>query len=416
MSALVIRNATLAGKPGGDLFNITCADGHVLSVDPASAPARSDPAEVADAEVLEADGGLLLPAAAEPHAHLDKVLTADTVANPVGDLENAISSWIDAYGDRNRSEIIDRAERVLQRMVLSGYSAVRTHADCGAGIELLAIETLIELREKWKPLLDIQVCALVSPPVTNDEGADSRSRLARAIELGVDVVGGVPCAEEDPRRATAVLLEQAADAGLGVDFHTDETLDPSVLSLVDLAELAHDFPHSVTASHCCSLGVQPQARQAEVSALVAEAGVGVVALPQTNLFLQSRGEPNPLRGLTAVAPLRDAGALVCAGGDNVQDPFNAMGRVDPCEVASLMVTAGHVDADHAWELVSNAARRVIGLAPAGPEVGAVADMTLFPAGNPRSVVADGPAERTIIRSGRVVAQTTVSVRSMTELF
>ena len=414
MSALVVRNATLSGKPADELFDVTCADGAVVSVEPVAEMSTTDPA-TPDAAILEADGGLLLPAAAEPHAHLDKVLTADLVANPVGDLENAISSWIAAYGDRSRSEMIERAERVLRRMVLSGYSAVRTHADCGAGIELLSIETLIELREKWKPLIDIQVCALVSPPVIDDEGANARRRLARAIELGIDVVGGVPYAEKDPRRATALLLDQAGDAGIGVDFHTDETLDPSVLSLVDLAELAVDFPHSVTASHCCSLGVQSKERQAEVSAMVAEAGVGVVALPQTNLFLQSRGEPHPLRGITAIGALRDAGARLCAGADNVQDPFNSMGRVDPCEVASLMVTAGHVEAENAWELVSTASRDVLGLAIAGPAKGAVADMVLLPAGNQRSVIADGSPERTIIRSGQVVAQTTVSVRSMTEL-
>ncbi len=412
MSDLVIRNATLAGKPAGELFTVTCADGLVTSVGSTADPL---PDGASGAAVLDADGDLLLGAAAEPHAHLDKVLTADLVSNPVGDLEGAISSWIAAYGERNRDEIIDRAERILRRMVLAGYSAVRTHADCGAVIELLAIETLIELREKWKPLIDIQVCALVSPPVVDADGAESRRRLASAIELGVDLVGGVPYAEPDPRRATALLLEQAAEAGLGVDLHTDETLDPTILSLVDLAELAIDFPHSVTASHCCSLSVQSAARQTEVAAMVAEAGVGIVALPQTNLFLQSRGEPNPLRGITAVAPLREAGALVCAGGDNMQDPFNSMGRVDPCEVASLMVTAGHIDGADGWELVSAAARDVLGLPEAGPTTGAVADMVLVPAGSERSTVADGPAERTVIRSGEVVARTTVRVQSMSEL-
>ncbi|MEM9465807.1 MAG: amidohydrolase family protein [Actinomycetota bacterium] len=399
MVDLVIRGALVDGEPR----DVACAEGVVVAVE---APGLAG----GGADEVDAAGHVLLAAATEPHAHLDKVLTADAVPNPAGDLYGAITAWRTTYDRRDHADITARAEQVLRRMVLAGYAAVRTHVDCGPDIELRAVETLLALRDRWSALIDIQVCALVAPPTLGADRAAALARLDTAISMGIDQVGGVPYAESDPRAATAGLLDRAAAAGIGVDFHTDETLDPSVLSLVDLAELADDFPHAVTASHCCSLAVQDRGRQAEVAAMVAEAGVGVVALPQTNLFLQSRDRrTDPPRGLTAVAALREAGVAVAAGGDNVQDPFNTMGRVDPCEVASLMVTVGHVDADDAWAMVADDARRVIGLEPAGPTVGAVADLVALRGGTLRGVVADGPNDRIVVRRGAVIARSVVDI-------
>ena len=384
--------------------DVACADGVVVSVDPVGqATAQAD-------EVVDGSGFVLVTAPAEPHAHLDKVLTADSVPNPSGDLYGAITAWRASYGARDHADITNRAEAVLRRMVLAGYTAVRTHVDCGPDIELRAVEALLELRSRWGDLIDIQVCALVAPPTLGADRAAAFERLDAAIDMGIDQVGGVPYAEEDPRAATVGLMERAAAGGIGVDFHTDETLDPAVLSLVDLIELAADFDHPVTASHCCSLAMQEPSRQAEVAAMAADADVGVVTLPQTNLFLQSRDRPAaPPRGLTAVAALRDAGAPLAAGGDNVQDPFNTMGRVDPCEIASLMVTAGHVDADDAWSMVADQARSVMGIGAAGPTVGASADLVALRGATVRGAVADGAVERIVIRRGAVVARSSVDI-------
>ncbi|MEO0494968.1 MAG: amidohydrolase family protein [Actinomycetota bacterium] len=405
MADLVINGALVDGSP----VDVTCQDGVVVGIDPAGLGGDAT-------ETLDAAGCVLLTAAAEPHAHLDKVLTADRVHNPTGDLAGAIGAWRAGYGERDHADLVGRAERVLHRMVVSGITAARTHVDCGPDIELRAVEAMLEVRDRWAAAIDLQICALVAPPTIGADRAGAFARLDSALALGVDLVGGVPYAEADPQAATEGLLERAAAAGVGVDFHTDETLDPSVLSLVDLAEAAADFPHSVTASHCCSLAVQDPGRQAEVAAMVADAGVGVVALPQTNLFLQARDEPvRPARGLTAIAALQSAGAAVCAGADNVQDPFNTMGRVDPCEIASLLVTAGHVDAGDAWPMVADAARSVLGLASAGPQVGAIADLLVLRGPSVRGAVADGSAARTVIRAGRVIARTETVTRTAAEI-
>ena len=172
------------------------------------------------------------------------------------------------------------------------------------------------------------------------------------------------------------MLDISQDAGLGVDFHVDETLDSSMLSLRDLAKqvINADFPYPVAASHCVSLGMQSENIQSEVSKLVAEANISVFTLPQTNLYLQGREQQAAMpRGLTALKALTDNGVLVAAGADNVRDPFNLMGRSDPFETSSLMVMAGHQSIENAFEMVSSNARKAMGLGSALLNVGDLAD-------------------------------------------
>ncbi len=202
--------------------------------------------------------------------------------------------------------------------------------------------------------------------------------------------------------ANDVFLTIAADADKGVDLHTDETLNPDALALEHLADriLATGFALPVTASHCVSLGVQPEAVQRRVAEKVAAAGISVIALPQTNLYLQGRDQQASMpRGLTAIRALRAAGATVAAGADNLQDPFNLVGKGDPFETAALMVMAGHLLPVDAYGACSTAGRRAMGLADNSVTAGATADLVAIRAGSLREAVAFQPADRLVIRAG-----------------
>lgn len=392
--ALTIADALL---PDGSTRSIRVSDGVVQGV--VDAPAPGD-------EVVDARGRLLLPAMAEAHAHLDKAFLAETVPNPTGDLMGAILAMEHHRDLITVEDTAARAERAARLIVANGATAIRSHVDITEGAGVRSLEALIRVRDRLRGLVDLQLVALGGMPILGPEGAEERALLREAIRMGVDVVGGCPHLESDPDAATDFWMTTAAEAGLPLDLHTDETLDPSRFSLPHLAQrtIEWGFPHGVTASHCVSLGMQTEAEQRRVAELVAQAGVHVVALPSSNLYLQGRDVPcGTPRGLTAVAALRAAGANVAAGADNLQDPFNLVGRGDCLETASLMVMAGHLLPDDAFHCVANAARAALGLPAAGAVAGAVADLVLVPAASVREAVAFGPAGRTVIRAGQVVA-------------
>ncbi len=361
-------------------------------------------------ELHDLEGALVIPALVEPHAHLDKALTADAVPNPTLDLLGAVQAWRQATlaGRFDHADFTRRAVEALRLLLANGVTALRTHVNSLPHTVEVAVPALTAVRELVGEVMDLQLVALTGATAGGTEGIEGRTGLTRAVELGVDLIGGAPQLDSDPRGAVDIALAVAADAHLPVDLHIDETLDPRADSLRYLARrvIETGFPHRVTASHCVSLGVQEPSRQAETARLVSEAGIGVVTLPQTNLYLQARGvRQAPPRGLTALDALEEAGVQVCAGGDNVEDPYNPLGRSDPLETAALMVLAAHRSPEQALLMVSGTARAVLGLEDVRLEVGSPADLVAIRSSSAREAVARAPQARTVYRRGRPVAHT-----------
>ncbi len=295
------------------LRRATLADGRIVDVaiegETISAVAdRIDPP--AGEPVIDLDGFLLLPAPAEPHAHLDKALTADRVPNNSGDLPGAIEAWHRYRPRLTVEDICERAIAAARINAANGATAIRTHVDVGADIGLRGIEALAKAKAVLAREVELQVVALISFPVSGAAGAAHRSLLREAMDAGADVVGGCPHIDPDALACLEACFEIAVDTGRPIDLHTDETLDPRVLGVRDFARLVatSGFDHGASASHCVSLGMQPPEVQAAVAEEVAGAGVAIVALPQTNLFLQGRDVATATpRGLTALGPLLRGG-------------------------------------------------------------------------------------------------------------
>jgi cytosine/creatinine deaminase len=396
-----LRNALLADGRHVDV----ALDGPLIG---AVVPAGTSPAaEPGD----DLSGMLLVTAPAEPHAHLDKVYTSSLVPNPKGDLLGAIEGWMGFLPQLTRQGMAERATRAALDHLAHGATAIRTHVNVHDEIGLRAVEALLEVRSAIGHLIDIQIVALVGW-TTGDNGATNRRLLRDAVLADPCVlVGGVPHLDTHPFAASDISLDLAGEHGRDIDLHTDETLDPAHLELRYLAErvLATGYTGTATASHCCSLAMQDPAVQADVSAVVAEAGVSVVALPQTNLFLQARDHSSAHpRGITAVRPLLGAGANVAAGADNVRDPFNSMGRSDPLETAALMVMAGHLLPHEAWTAVTDGSRRAMAMPVVRIEAGSPAELLAMPAPSLADAIAAAGEARVVWHRGRVVARTTVT--------
>lgn len=390
---LTITGALLAD---GSTTSVRIVDGVVSAV---GVPAGSGDT------VLDAAGALLLPAMAEAHAHLDKAFLSELVPNPSGDLMGAIEG-IGAHAHLITVEgTADRAERAARTIARNGATHIRTHVDVRHDNRLAALEAVAIARERLRDVVTIEIVALSDWPICGPEGADQRALLRDALAAGADVVGGCPHLDPRPEEALEAFLAVAAEAGVPLDLHTDEHLDAgrSTLALLARRVMSTGFEQPVTASHCVSLAMMPLVEQQRVADLLAEARIHVVALPASNLFLQGRQHPEATpRALAPVGVLRAAGVGVAGGWDNLQDPFNPMGRGDCLETAALMVMAGHLLADEAYSSVSTAVRSMMSLPPAGPAPGAAADLVLLRAGGVRQAIAEGPADRVVIKAGSVV--------------
>lgn len=232
-----------------------------------------------------------------------------------------------------------------------------------------------------------------------------------ALDAGVDLVGGAPHLAADPFDDLDRILAIARRRGVGVDLHTDESLDGAA-TLAAYARAVADWDVPRTAGHCVRLSTMERAELDAVVADVARSGIGIIALPITNLYLQGRDHERSVpRGIAPIRRLRAAGVRVAAGADNIRDPFNPVGRCDPFETASLLVAAAHLSPEEAVAAVTDDARDVMGLPPAGPRAGARADLLAVAAASLGDAVALAPAERIVIHRGRLVSRTTVTVES-----
>jgi cytosine/creatinine deaminase len=357
-------------------------------------------------ESFDLDGHIVVPSFVEPHAHLDKALLADRIQNPTGDLLGAIQGLEAVRDTITFDDIVNRAVTTAQLMSRNGVTSIRTHADTTIDNGLTSVLALLEAKRLCASFIDIQIAMLLGWPVTGVKGAESRALARDAIAAGVDVVGGCPHLDPNPHEAVEYFLQLALESTLPLDLHADENLRTTSDDLEYLADLmlADNVTHQVSASHCVSLSIQSESVIHRTAEKVARAGITVTALPHTNLFLQGRAILTSVpRAITPVDALRRAGVIVAAGADNVQDPFNPMGKADPLETASLMVMAAHQSPDNALELVSTAAAQVVHGHSSNIEVGETANLVAIPASNVREAIAMGPPDRFVVYGGVAIS-------------
>lgn len=391
-----IRRLTGGMLPDGRVVDVALDGGRVVEVTPAGAGAADGP------DTLDLRGHLLLPAPAEPHAHLDKALSWDAIRPPMGDLRAAIAAWRAYAATMTTADVAARARTQALRMLGQGTTAIRTHVDVLLGDEpLRGVEALVQVRAELAPLMDIEIVALAGPDVPT-------AHLEAALDAGADVVGGASHLADDPLADLHRLLDVAERRGAPVDLHTDEGLEAAV-TLDAYARRTADWPQSRAAGHCVRLGTLPEARRDEVIAAAVTAGIGIIANPITNLYLQGWDDDVATpRGIAPARALLAAGARFAAGADNVRDPFNPLGRGDALETAMLLVAASHLTVDEAYAAVSTGAREVMGLPAAGVAPGLVADLVAVRADSLVQAVAEAPAERIVLHRGAVVSATAVT--------
>jgi len=360
-------------------------------------------------QVIEIGEKLVVAGLVDMHQHLDKSRTRRLVKNPTGDVPGALAGYQAFAATVTKDGIASRAARTLEACLAYGTVAIRSHTNIDPDTQTRGVEAMVQLRDRHADRMKIQVVAHVTSGATRMR-EEARKWLLTSIDMGADVLGGVPHISDDPIAFLDMMFDLASKSGLSLDLHIDEHLDARKLLFEPLAERteALGMQNRVVASHSCALSALDVSAAGRIIEKLARAGIAVVTLPAANLFLQGRdASALPPRGVTRVRDLLAAGVRVAAASDNIQDPFVPTGSGDMLEIARWTLLSAHLglnDVAKAYDLVSSSPAAIMGLGKDwGIHKGARADLLVTDAEDQEDLVASGSLNRAVMVGGRVVS-------------
>jgi cytosine deaminase len=399
---VVIRNATLAD--GRSQIDIAIRGDTIVEV--------GSTLEVRGEHEIDAGGDLVSAPFVDAHFHMDATLSYGLPrVNQSGTLLEGIALWGELKPQLAQEALVERALQYCDWAVARGLLAIRTHVDV-CDDRLLAVEALLEVKRRVAPYIDLQLVAFPQDGVLRSPGAFDN--LKRAIAMGVDVVGGIPHFERTMQQgaeSVRLLCEFAADQGLMVDMHCDESDDPLSRHIETLAFETQrlGLQGRVAGSHLTSMHSMDNYYVSKLLPLIAESGVAAIANPLINITLQGRHDTYPKRrGMTRVPELLAAGVPVAFGHDCVMDPWYGLGSGDMLEVAHMGLHVAQMTGQAAmrqcFQAVTETPARILGLEGYGIAPGCKADLVWLDAGDPVEAIRLRAARRMVMRRGKILSE------------
>lgn len=389
--------ACLLGQPG-DLFHLdlTLAGSRIV-------------AETTGAATVDLQGGMVLPCFVDMHTHLDKGQIWGRSPNPDGTFMGALGA---AGADRERhwsaADLRRRMDFSLRTAFAHGTRAIRTHLDSIPPQDSISWPIFSDLRQEWAGRIDLQAASLAGCDMAFEPAFTT---LADRVAAHRGTLGLFTYPMPDMPARLRHFFRLAAERGLDADFHADETMDPTVNTLAQIAEAALEtgFIGRIVAGHCCSLSTMPEGEALHTLDLCAKAGIGIVSLPMCNLYLQDRHAARTPRnrGITLVHEARARGIPVAFASDNTRDPFYAYGDLDMVEVLREATRIAHLDHSATdWvQSVLTAPAAMCGFPTPSLAPGAAADLVIFRARNWTELFSRPQSDRTVLRGGRPIDRT-----------
>jgi cytosine deaminase len=402
---LLVRNTRLTGREG--VFDIAIEGGRFTGI--------GQELDADAKQMIDAEGRLASPPLVDCHLHLDASLTAGKPRyNESGTLLEGIQVWGELKPSLTAEDVFARASEIVRWSAAQGTLFIRAHADVSGDNDAM-VRGLLRVRDELADLVTIQVTAFPQDGLFADEADDQR--LVRAIELGVDCVGGIP--HYEPTSELGLLevhrvFELAREHGRRIDVHCDETDDPNSRFLEVMADdtVKHGLTGRVTASHCTAMGSYEPYYSSKLHGFLRRARINVVVNPYANSLIQGRLDPYPKRrGFAQLKELLRAGVNVSLGNDVIMDPWYLMGKADLVHAANLALHFTYMSGlDEIPEMLGCATwrgARTLGVEDEyGVEEGKPAHLVVFDAPSALEVLRLQPVRRWVIRDGRVIAETT----------
>ncbi|WP_299820785.1 amidohydrolase family protein [uncultured Roseibium sp.] len=357
------------------------------------------------AKTLEGNGAMLIPGFVESHLHLDKACILDKCHNETGTLEGAIASVGAAKKSFTQSDIHARGRKVLEKAIVQGTNAIRTHVEIDPGIGLMGLEAVSQLKRDFAWALDLQICVFPQEGLTNNPG--TKELLEEALVNGADLLGGCPYTDSDPNAQIAILFEMARRFDVDLDFHLDFDLDPKWRHLDEIARqtVAHGWQGRVAIGHVTKLSAMPGPQLMDAVALLKDAGIALTVLPSTDLFLMGRDSGHLVpRGVAPAHVFHQHGVCCTVATNNVLNPFTPYGDCSLSRMANLYANIHQLgtepELEACFDMVTSAPRRLINH-ERGIEVGEEATFVALPADCGMQVVSEIVRPLWGMKSGRM---------------
>ena len=400
MFDIIVKGGTL---PDGRITDIGIEDGRITAMEPLATDAR---------EVIDAAGDLVSPPFVDPHFHLDATLSYGMPRiNASGTLLEGIALWSELKEITTEEEMIARALTYCDWAASMGLLAIRSHVDT-CDDSLKGVRAMLEVREQVKDYIDLQLVAFPQDGLYRDPTA--RENTLRSLDMGVDVVGGIPHFERtmaDGAASVRELCEIAAERGLPVDLHCDETDDPLSRHIETLAFETQrlGLQGRVNASHLTSMHSMDNYYVSKLLPLIAEAGVSAVPNPLINIMIQGRHDSFPKRrGMTRVKEMQAHGITVGWGQDCVLDPWYSLGTADMLDVAFMGLHVAQMSSPQemarCFDMITQQNAAIMGLEDYGLHVGAHGSLVILDAADPVEALRLRAARLCVISKGRIISR------------
>jgi cytosine/creatinine deaminase len=396
---LVLRGAQLPDRHGP--VDIVIRDGVIADLGTAGGMLAR--------ETIDLAGRVVTPGLVEAHIHLDKALLDDRIVATTGTLAEAIRVTGEAKRAFTVDDIRARARRALDLAVRAGTTAMRTHVEVDPIVGLAGMEAVLPLRDEYRNALDLQVCAFAQEGIVKAPGAEGL--LRRALTMGANVVGGCPYNDTDGAEHVRIIFALAIAFGVDADFHVDFADEPEHLHIRNVAAvtLRTGWRGRVAVGHLTELAAVPPYQQGELVAEIAAAGIGVIVLPMTDLYLMGRrDELNVRRGLAPIRRLLDGGVRVALASNNLRNPFTPVGTADLVDLASVAAVAAHMgtpaDLRRLLNTITVHPAAILRLPDYGLDRGCRADLVAWDCERVEDIVAARPPRALVVKRGRVTVQ------------
>lgn len=400
MFDLIVKGGTL---PNGDVADIAIKGEHIAEIGKIDAEA---------ARVIDATGDLVSAPFVDPHFHMDAVLSYGTPrVNASGTLLEGIALWGELRDIATVDEMIDRAVTYCDWAASMGLLTIRSHVDTTPD-HLRGVEAMLEVKRRVAPYLDLQLVAFPQDGLYRTK--TGRENVIRALDMGLDVVGGIPHFErtmEEGAESVRDMTRLAAERGIMIDIHCDETDDPMSRHIETYARevTRHGLGRRAAAGHLTSMHSMDNYYVSKLLPLIAESGLTAISNPPINITIQGRHDTYPKRrGLTRVREMQAHGITVGWGQDCVLDPWYSLGHADMMDVAYMGLHVAQMthpdEMARCFRMVTEDNAYILGLDDYGLRKGAKASLVVLDAADPTEALRLRADRLAVVSKGKVISE------------